>query len=72
MKHSCRFFVWVDPPLEGATLEEKSKENSEIQVGCHEELMKIQVAKHDAIRVIDAMKYEALLQVEKGEYCKEV
>ena len=58
MKRSCRFFVWVDPPLKGATLEEKSKENSEIQVGCHEELMKIQAAKHDA------MKYEALLQVE--------
>ena len=34
--------------------------------------MKIQAAKHDAIREIDAMKYEALLQVEKGEYCKEV
>ena len=72
MNRSCKFFVWVDPPLEGTTLEEESKENSEIQVGCHEELMKIQVAKHDAIRVIEAMKYEALLQVEKGEYCKEV
>ena len=70
VNHSCRFFVWVDPPLEGATLEEESKENSEIQVGCHEELMKIQVAKHDAIREIDAMKYEALHQVEKENTAK--
>ena len=59
-----QIFCLVDFPLEGATLEEKSKENSEIQVGCHQELMKIQVAKHDAIREIDEMKYEALLQVE--------
>uniref|UniRef100_A0A2N9J8W9 Uncharacterized protein n=1 Tax=Fagus sylvatica TaxID=28930 RepID=A0A2N9J8W9_FAGSY len=36
VNRSCRFFVWVDPPLEGATLEEESKENSEIQAGCHE------------------------------------
>ena len=49
MNRSCRFFVWVDLPLEGATLEEELKENLEIQVGCQEELMKIQAAKHDAI-----------------------
>ena len=70
MNHSCRFFVWVDPPLEGATLEEELKENLEIQVGCQEELMKIQAAKHDAIREIDAMKYEVLLQVERENTAK--
>jgi hypothetical protein len=70
VNRSCRFFVWVDPPLEGATIEEESKENSEIQVGCHEELMKIQAAKHDAIREIDAMKYEALLEVERENTAK--
>ncbi|GMY15738.1 hypothetical protein FCV25MIE_10977 [Fagus crenata] len=70
VNRSCRFFVWVDPPLEGATLEDESKENSEIQAGCHEELMKIQAAKHDAIREIDAMKYEALLQVERENTAK--
>jgi hypothetical protein len=68
VNRSFRFFVCVDPPLEGATLEEESKENSEIQAGCHEELMKIQAAKHDAIKEIDAMK--ALLQVERENTAK--